>query len=92
MAFYRNMADIIAASRRAGHHWFSPETKRFFRCRVHPRVYGGKYFVTSEQFNDGSPRLYTVREAKENGDIDTVGEFQQYRTSTQAHRAAAKMG
>ncbi|MDO8690676.1 MAG: hypothetical protein Q7R39_11820, partial [Dehalococcoidia bacterium] len=46
------------------------------------------YFVTSEQFDDRSPRLYTVRVCNlSTGDIDTVGKFQGHATSAEARRA-----
>lgn len=74
-------------------HWFEPQAKRFFHSRVAQtaKVKDGKaYFTSSEQFDDNSPRLYTVRVCDlVTGDINTVGGFQQYETSSQA-RAAIK--
>ena len=70
---------IKQANRDAGNHWFEPATLRFFRSRVLPTVYqgpGGIYFVSSEQFNDASPRRYTVRTFDPTtGEVDTFGEF-----------------
>ena len=60
-------------------HWFDAGAIRFFRTRFPDRrVYGGKYFVTSEQFvgSDGTkaPRKYSVRQVNpRTGDIETVG-------------------
>jgi hypothetical protein len=77
--------DVKRANRRAGGHWFSPDTLRFFRGRVGRTLYGGRFFVSSEQFDHDSPRLYTVREVRDGGkDIATVGEFQAYRTNGDA--------
>jgi len=75
------------------YHFFDRGVTRFFKSR-YPQtgiVRDNKaYFVTSEQFDYNSPRLYTVRVCDmETGIVDTVGEFQQYRTSAQA-RAAIK--
>jgi hypothetical protein len=67
---------------------------RFFKSRVGERIYpdgrGGAFFVSSEKGPHG-PRAYSVRryDAAKCG-IDTVGEFQAYRNSTQAHRAAKR--
>ena len=47
------------------------------------------YFVTSEQFDYRSPRLYTVRVCNlETGDVDTIDEFQGYRSRSTADRRA----
>lgn len=74
-----------------GMHFFSASSMRFFRSRVGSNVYAardGWVFVTSEQFDDRSPRLYTVRLMREDGRIDEVGSFQQYKTNDAANRAA----
>lgn len=85
---FRTMADVRRANRELGHFWFEPVTLRFFRSRVGESLYGGRYFVSSEQFeaSDGTraPRRYTVRQVNPDGSIDTVGEFQAYETSAQA--------
>ena len=66
-------------------HFFDADTKRFFRSRIGETVYGGRYFITSEQFDSRSPRLYTVREVSADGqNITTVGDFQQHATRAQA--------
>jgi hypothetical protein len=88
---YYSMAEIIYANRRLGQHFFSDGAKRFFNSRIGQSVYGGRYFITSEQFDrDRSPRLYTIRECI-NGNIETVGEFQQYETHAQARSAIKKL-
>ncbi len=88
--------DVIQRlNKNKGHHFFSPDTMLFFKSRA-PQVAiyneksqpGKAYFVTSEQFDYGSPRYYTVRVCNmTTGDIDTVGKFQQYTTSKEAYRA-----
>jgi hypothetical protein len=104
---YVDMDDIRHANRRAGHHWFEPDTMRFFRSRVGSTAYGSDdgrqaWFVSSEQdagpgLDDGRwrvlPRRYTVRRvALDNaGPIETVGTFQQYASWSGADRAAQRM-
>ena len=92
---YFHINQVKRANKELGHHWFSRDTMRFFKSRVGTRVYKGKYFISSEQFECfGSsghgyhiePRKYTVRIANEDGSIDTVGEFQQFDTYNQAKR------
>lgn len=77
---WNDMEEVKTANAVAGRHWFEPSTMRFFRGRVGRTLYGGQYFVSSEQFDEHSPRLYTVRVARENGAIGTIGEFQGYPT------------
>lgn len=74
-----------------GQFWFSPDAMRFFSTRLSRRVYPvpeGMYFVSSERFDDRSPRLYTVRFVADGGMVSTVGEFQQYGSAPGAHLAA----
>ena len=84
------MAQIKQANRDAGQHFFERGTMRFFRSKVATRrPINGAYFVTSEQFDDNSPRLYTVRRVDlQTGKIDTVGEFQAWRTLRAAKSVA----
>jgi len=72
-------------------HWFEPKTMRFFKSRVLLRVYGGRYFVTSEKGPNGV-RAYSVREVTEDGsDISTVGEFQGWPTEATAKAEATRL-
>lgn len=85
-----------AASTGKSPHWFDAGALRFFNSRISQKVYpvpGGAYFVSSEKFSryDSSPRLYTVRHCNLEGEINTIGEFQQYETSAQAHGAALRL-
>jgi hypothetical protein len=89
--WFTSIREIAEANERSGHHWFKAETLRYFGCRVSPTVYGGRYFVSSEQDTYGAwnyQRRYTVRMANENGTIETIGEFGQYRTRAQAVAAS----
>jgi hypothetical protein len=86
-----DMSDVRSVNARAGQHWFEPATMRFFRSRVGDTLYGQRYFVSSEQFDYNSPRLYTVRELNDDGGIDTVGEFQGYTTRAQAIGAIRRL-
>lgn len=76
----RTMDDVRKANEAAGYHWFEPGAMRFFGSRVGRTLYGDRYFVTSEKdpYDLGGQRRYTIREALEDGSIDTVGEFHAY--------------
>jgi hypothetical protein len=91
---FKTMQEVREANAAAGMFWFSPDTMRFFRCRVGSELFtrgARQFFVSSEQFSSDHPRLYTIREVKANGDIDTLGEFQQFKTSAAARRAIMKI-
>jgi hypothetical protein len=90
MTTYQNIRQIEYANTSAGHHFFDKSTMRFFRSKIASQsVINGRYFITSEQFDASSPRLYTIRVANDDGTIDTVGEFQAYETVQAAKRAAS---
>jgi len=76
--------------RDAGGHFFDTQSMRFFNSRIGGIVKSDLkyiYFVTSEQFDDNSPRLYTARMFdKKTHMIEDASEFQQFKTSTQAKK------
>jgi len=80
---YRSIAEIKAANTAINNYFFSKDTMRFFHSRIINRVYKGIYFITSEQFDSDSERLFTVRMCV-NGSVETVGRFQAFATAKQA--------
>ena len=92
-----DIGDIRKANKAAGHHWFDPDSMRFFRSRIGSKVYegpGGIYFVSSEQFVGSdwiaAPRRYTVRKFDPTtGGVDTAGESN--KLSRRAALACAKL-
>ena len=85
---FTSISEIKQANRDGGYHFFSKDTMKFFNSKTHRGVYGGRYFITSEQYislrgvrND---RKYTIRKAHKDGAIDTVDTFQQFATLQQA--------
>lgn len=89
---FDTIRQIRGANRAIGGSWFDTPAMRFFGTRVDRNVYGGRYFVTSEQDDDGviwdGERRWTVRAAMDNGNVTTVGELGQYATREEAHAAA----
>lgn len=88
-----NVAQIRAAAKAAGSHFFDASAVRFFSSRVLPGTYptdNGAYFITSEA--DEGVRAYTVRLATitdaDGFNISTVGEFMQYGSAHAARKAA----
>lgn len=93
---YPTTYDLEERNARAGGHWFKPDTMRFFRSRVlspaFERPDGTVYFATSERCPWGDhPRLYSVRIMRPDGSVDTVGEFQGYRSRSGAIVAAERI-
>ena len=72
------------ANQSGGYPFFEPEAMRFFRSRIAPGVTHGRVFITSEQFDYQSPRLYTVRAMKDDGSTTELCEFQQFETLKRA--------
>lgn len=93
---YRDTDDVKLAARNMGSHFFDADTMRFFGSRVGSNVYGGRFFVTSEQREHYTPRTYTVRVVTPSGrgrrfDITDAGGFQAFDSSAAANRAAAQL-
>lgn len=83
---YADIADVIAANRQIGNHWFDRDTMRFFKTKIVSRLIAGKRFVTSERGPHDARARFTIREARPDGTIDTVGKFQAYGTRAAAMR------
>lgn len=89
----RTIAQVKAANKARGHHFFDRDAMRFFDSRIETRgaLIGDRFFVTSEQFHgsDGysAPRMFTVREAMADGSIETVGEIHGHATRAAAETA-----
>ena len=87
------------ANERAGFHFFDAASMRFFGSRLPRKVYpvsNGALFVTSEQrptsySEETAPRLFTIRFAHDNGRVETVGEFQEWSSRTDADRFARNL-
>lgn len=83
---FRTITEIKRANKAAGNTFFDRSHMRFWRSRIESPVYGGKYFVTSEQTDD--ERVYTVRRANDDGEIETMGHFGMWPDRTIARRWA----
>ena len=85
---FNSISEIKTLNKANGYKFFSRDTMKFFNSKVHRGVYGGRYFVTSEQFRSLSgvshPRKYTIRKAQSDGAVDTVNTFQQFTSLDQA--------
>ena len=89
---YETVAEIREANRAAGHHFFDRATMEFFRSKVLPGVYGGRFFVTEELTaavegeSLGGVAVYTVRFCSNAGEVFTASPVKHgNRTSARAH-------
>lgn len=87
-------AELRAAVKATGSYFFQPATMRFFHSVLETGAQRGPngpwYFVTSERFDEDSPRFYTVRTfdpSKGRGCTGDVGGFQAHRTLEAAKEA-----
>ncbi len=80
---YETIDQIKEANADAGQHFFDPKTMKFWSSKVGSDIFHGRFFITSERCGDET-RRYTIREAKPNGHIETVGKFQQFDTPYEA--------
>ena len=85
-----SIADLKQLNEANGGCWFSPDSMRFFNCSLphSAKLYDNKaYFASGEKYNT-EPRMYTIRAVNmANGEVDTVGEFQEYYTLDTAKAA-----
>jgi hypothetical protein len=93
----KTLQQIKDANEGAGLKWFSPGAMRYFGSRISGKVYpveNGALFVTSEQLVSASfslARKYSVHFCSDEGEIQTVGKFQAYRTLREAQQQAKKL-
>lgn len=67
-------------------HFFDKDTVKFWGSKVCSRVFKNNCFVTSEDNFNRTERLYSIR--RFTGDsIETIGEFQAYKTKEEAIKA-----
>lgn len=75
--------------------FFSPGAMRGFHTRVFPEVYGGRWFITSNQcvHTNGhrDPRTYTVHRASDEGDIVNEPECQHLSSASLAKKKAREL-
>ena len=89
---FRSMKLIKEANHINGFFFFEPRTMQFFNSQIHTiKPIHGCLFITSEQFNYESPRLFTIRKANQDGSIESVSEFQEFETIEEANAAAEKL-
>jgi hypothetical protein len=90
---------MIYGNRKPEGHFFDKDTMRFFDSRLSGKGYKiiptkNVYFITSEQYHDSQgsrPRKYSIRVIEKEGNVKTIGEFQQYDSMESAKNALNKI-
>lgn len=90
MKSFTHINEIKELNDRKGYHFFKDDTINFFNSIVYPEIINGNIFITSERHQQ-EPRKYTVRLARDNGQIETIGKFQQFKSKKQATRYAESL-
>lgn len=71
---FKDVNDVKRANKRAGYHFFDPDTMEAFKSRIETELHAGCLFVTSEVYgDDDAPRVYQIRIAREDGSVRNVG-------------------
>jgi hypothetical protein len=91
---WESMTNVQYENRATGQHWFSESTLQFFGSRIGGRVYGGRFFVSSERDSYGAwggQRRYTIRIVRDDANIDTWGEHGQFGSRSGAVKCAERL-
>lgn len=86
--------EVKIRAEEAHSHFFDADTMRFFSSRVSELCWNKGmdiYFITSEADkssfkHSGSIRAFTIRKCSIDGNIDTIGKFQEYSTLNEARK------
>ena len=89
METFKTVDEIKAFAEDNGSKFFSKEAMRFFNSRLSRETYGGngEVFITSERFDETTPRRYTVRMIHTpTASIEAVSKFQEFATLDEAKK------
>ena len=79
------LAEMKERNKQQGQYWFSKGAMKFFNSKIESEPTEKGYFVTSEYMEDPNTKRYTIRffDQKTNK-VETIGDFRQYETLTEA--------
>lgn len=87
---FTTLAEFKTLNRSTGRHFFDRDAMKFFNSRIESGLIGGRFFVTSEKMDEYAPRLYTIREAMDDGSVQDANGYQRYH-SLEAARLAVRL-
>lgn len=86
---FSNITEIKEHNKVNGFNFFNRDTMQFFNSKIESSVLHGCYFITSE-VNPSGEKRFSIRKAKSNGNIKTIGDFHRYGTKESAINALEK--
>lgn len=81
---FKSIEEIKKKNKRTGQRWFDSDTLKWWNCTICPHVYYGRYFITAERYRTEDRPKFTVRVARKNGEIETIGPFHEWNTEEDA--------
>ena len=69
MKHFETISELRAKNEQIGNYFFSRQTMRFFKTKIESAILEGDYFITSETNHNDTKREFTIRQAKETGEI-----------------------
>ena len=93
----KTLQQIKDANEKTGGEWFAPEVLSWFGCRISETVFpvaNGAIFTTSEKYRScrlSLPRKYSVRFCSDEGKVETLGGFQNFRSLREAQKQARSL-
>lgn len=85
---FASVADVRAANRHMGNHFFDRKTMQEFGTKIESTLYAGALFITSEKSWSEIGRHYTVRYVVPTGAVFTLEGASQLKTIDQARSIA----
>jgi hypothetical protein len=85
---FKTIADVKSFNNMCGYNFFERGTMKFWKSIVYPNLYGGRFFVTSEQAFADQQRYYTTRCIRDDGAIESLD--RRYTTNKQEALARAR--
>lgn len=82
------IAEIKKRNEATGQFWFSKGAMAFFNTKIESEPTEKGYFITSEYIEEPSQKRYTIRFFDQKTDtVETIGDFRQYQTLSEAKGA-----
>lgn len=78
----RHIDNVVEANKAAGGTFFDNRTICYFKNKVLPTMYGGKYFISYDVTDEG--KRFTVRKVLAGGLIGKVGDLHAYASKSSA--------
>jgi len=86
--------EVRTRAEKGSPHFFDHDTMRFFSSRISElcwKIENEIYFITSEANRGHSSRMWTVRKIDLDGDINTLGKFQEHSSLNEARKAVKEV-